>query len=343
MSTELSIYRFSAAKQTARGAAATAPDHSFIVPAGDIGTGRDEGSENWSDGATKYGGITRWPNNVTSRGDLGIEFTPTEVAWLMYIFNGSESVAANTERAAWNDHVAVPGLAPGYYSTWWKKQGVTVSQRMRHIDCQISQMQFEGSTANKAIRVTPNVLSIDPAHYLAVDPVWPALPTADDVLLYTEASGTFTIDGNVIRGHSQFTVVLNEDLNPVYTDDVVPFETQRGTPAATIACTIQADADGLAQWNRYMYGTATPVAGATPIRSSPPAGSYSFEAKKGSGALLAGRFKFEAPSVRWNLPDWPAPAPGGGNAQLALAGTMEPTAANPLWRTTVTCPAPAFT
>lgn len=343
MSQELNVYRFACGKQTAKGTPLAAPVKSVISVAGDIGTTRDQGNENWSDGATLYGGRTYWVNNVTGRGTLGLELTPSEGAHQMWLFNGAETVAADASRPLWNMHTFVPGLTMPFYATWWRKVGINVLQRQRFRDCLTGQVQLEGSTANKAIRLSPEVMSLDPAENLSVDPTWPALPTSDVVMLYTEASGTFKVDTVTIRGHSQFTVVLNQGLDLVYTDDVIPFEVIRGTPSATIACTIQADSDGLAQWNKYLYGTSTPGAGALPTKTMAALGSYGFQATKGVGTGLTGRFNFTAAGVRWNLPDWPAPNPDGGNATLALAGTIEPVAGQPLWQTDITCSDPAFT
>lgn len=342
MSQELNVYRFACGKQTAKGTVLTAPTRSLISVAGDIATSRDQSNENWSDGATLFGGRTYWVNNVLGRGTLGVEATPIEAAFLMYLFNGAETTNANAERAAYTDHVFVPGLTLPFWATFWKKAGISPVQRQRFADCLVTQIQLEGSTANKAIRISPEIISLDPAENLAADPTWTALPDTTETVLFTEAAGTFTIDTVVIRGHSQFTVVLNQALEPNFTDDVVPFEMIRGTPTATVACTIQADADGLAQWNKYLYGTATPSAGQKPIKTLPALGSYSFEAKKGAATTLLNRLKFEAPGVRWQLPDWPAPNPDGGNAQLALAGTIEPVTAQPLWRVTQTANQAAF-
>lgn len=343
MSQELNVYRFACGKQVAKATPLAAPLKSLIAVAGDLATARDQGNENWSDGATLYGGRTYWVNNVTGRGTLGLELTPSESAHQMYLFNGAETVAADADRPLWNMHSFIPGLAMPFYATWWRKVGITVLQRQRFRDCLTGQIQIEGSTANKAIRISPEVLSLDPAENLTADPTWPALPASTDVMIYTEASGTFKIDTVTIRGHSQFTVVLNQGLDLVYTDDVIPFEVVRGTPSATIACTIQADADGLAQWNKYLYGTTTPTGGALPTKTLPALGAYEFKAKKGTGVALTGRLNFTAAGVRWNLPDWPAPNPDGGNAQLSLAGTIEPVTGQPLWQVDITASDAAFT
>lgn len=343
MSQELNVYRFAVGKQTNQATPAVAPVKSLIMVAGDVAAARDQGQENWSDGATLYGGRTHWVNSVVGRGTLGLEFTPSEAAYLMYLFNGGEAVTANAERATWNDHKFEPGLQMGFWSTWWKKQGLTLIQRHKYNQCLIGQIQMEMSTANKAIRISPEVISLDPAENITADPTWPTMPVADSVMLFTEASGTFKVDTVTIRGTSQCTVVLNQALEPTWTDDVVPQEIQRGTPTASIACTILPDADGLAQWNKYLYGTATPTAGAKPTRTLPALGSYEFTAKKGVGASLTGMNKFVAAGVRWNMPDWPAPNPDGGAATLALAGTIEPVTGQPLWSHTITCLDPAFT
>lgn len=343
MSTELNVYRTQAAKQTAKGSAAAAPTKAFRTVTGGIAVNRDQGSENVSDGATMFPDIVDWVNSVSGQGTLGIQLTPAESAYLMWLFIGAETVTANAERATYNDHVTQPGATPPFYSTWWDKEGLSLIQRLKHADCLVTQMQFEGSTANKALRVSPQVISLDPAQYLTADPTWATMPIADKVMLFTEAASTFTVDGTVFRGQSQFTVVLNRAGTPVYTDSITPYEVQFGTPEATVAGTFQADADSQALWNKQLYGTATPSNLAKPVATLPALGSYSFEAKKGATTTLTGRFKFEAAGVRWAIPEWPGPNPDGGNPTLTFNGGMRLSGANPLWKVTLTDLDPAFT
>src|SRR5207237_8925211 len=109
MSQELNVYRFAGGKQTAKGTPLTAPVKSLIVVSGDLGTTRDQGNENWSDGATLYGGRTYWVNNVTGRGTLGVEMSPSEAAHQMWLFNGAETVAAEADRPLRHMQPVVPG------------------------------------------------------------------------------------------------------------------------------------------------------------------------------------------------------------------------------------------
>jgi hypothetical protein len=340
--TETQIYALAAAKQTAKGTPATQPTKRFIQVGGDVPVAVDTGTENYSD-LDKFGDATDWINSVLGRGQPGLEADSDGLAYIMWLFNGAETVTANATNATLKDHVAVPAQNTGFYSTWWKRVGQNNVQRIRHDDCRISQVQLEGSTANKAVRVTPDVISLDPQKNLTADPTWPSQPAGSTVLIYTEAAGTFKVDTVTVRGHTQFTLVLNEDLAPVFTDDTVPYDVRRGQPVATLAITIQADADGQAQFNKLLYGTATPINAQAPSKRVSNLGAYEFNMLKLDGAgVLQGGLKAEVFGVRWNLPDYPGPSPDGGDATLALAGSMRKVAGTS-WKTTVTNGVVAYT
>jgi hypothetical protein len=346
MSTEIAVYRTQAAAQTVKGTPATAPTRAFRTVTGNIAVNRDVGSENVGDGTnyTMFPDIVDWVNSVVGGPSaIGMQLTCDEAAWIMRRFNGAETVTANVEKATLNDHVTQPGATNPDYLTFWEKEGLSVTQRLRHNDCLITQVQIEGSTANKALRITPTILSLDPAQFLTADPTWVTMPTADQVMLWTEAASTFTVDGVVFRGQSQYTITLNRAGTPVLTDDVVPQEVQWGTPEATVAGTFQADADAQTIWNKYVYGTATPANNAKPTRSLPALGSWSAEHKKGAATTLVGRFRPEAAGVRWAIPEWPGPNPDGGNPTLTFTGGMRLNGVNPLWKMTFTSASPAFT
>src|SRR3954447_1975823 len=173
MSNEINVYRTQAASETAKGTPAVAPTRAFRTVTGDIAVNRDTGSENVSDGGTLFPDIVDWVNSVAGGPSaIGMQLTCDEAAWLMRSFNGAETVTANAEKATLNDHVTQPGATSPDYITVWGKEGQTVLMRLKHNDCLITQITFEGSTANKALRVTPTVISLDPAQYLTADPTW---------------------------------------------------------------------------------------------------------------------------------------------------------------------------
>lgn len=321
---EPNYYALWGQKQTAKGAPANMTSAKRLVQVGgDFNMPRSDGSENWSD-LTKYGGGTDWINNLLGQGEPAVEATPTELAWLLWAFHGAETVTSVTGPPTAQKHSFVPSTGRPHWISMYRRVGLNVLQRQQFNDCMVTRVQIEGSTANKAVRITPRIISLDPGETKTADPA-AAMPV-DKALLYTDGTGTFTIDGTVFPGHSQFTLVIDEALEPVYGDDIVPFELVQGTPIVTIACTILMDSAALAQYNTMVYGTAAPAAGVKPIKALPALGSYSFWLKQrnAAGALNGREFKltFPAQSIKWTPPDAPGPAPDGGSTEIALAGTL---------------------
>lgn len=327
---EPSIYGLWVGKQTAKGTANTTPGKRLVQVSGDFAMPRDDGEEPFSDG-TKYGSRADWVNSLLGNGEPGIEATPTELAYLLWLFHGAETVSAVVGPPTAQKHTFVPSTGRGHYFTSFLRVGQTIVRRHRFDDCLITRMQIEGSTANKAVRVTPRILSLDPGAIFATDPV-AAMP-ADKTLLYTDGTGTFTIDGTVFKGHSQFSLVIEEALEPAYGDDVIPWDLQQGSPVVTLGCTVLFDADAFAQFNKLVYGTAAPGAGTKPLKTIPALGSYSFYLKQrdAAGAVNGREFKLTLPGVKWSPPDAPGPNPGGGATELALAGAMRPVAGQPAY------------
>jgi hypothetical protein len=163
---ELQIYGLWAGKQTAKGTALVAPAKRFKQVAGGFNVVREDGSENYSD-ATQFPSTTDWINTMSGNGQPGIEATPEELAWMLWAAEGGETTSAVTGPPAKTKHTAVPLPGLGHWHDWTDRQGSQVIDRWRHNDCQISQLQVEGSTANKAVRVTPSIVSLDPGEQVA--------------------------------------------------------------------------------------------------------------------------------------------------------------------------------
>lgn len=321
---EPNIYALWAGKQVGKGTVLAAPTRRFVQVAGDFNINRDDGEENWSD-LTKYGNRTDWINSLTGQGEPGIEATPTELAWLLWAFHGAETVTPVVGPPAAQKHTFVPQSGRGHWLTFWRRMGQSVVQRHRYADCMISRLQVEGSTANKAVRVTPRIMSLDPAEVLAADPAGVDIPL-DKSLLYTDGTGAFQIDGTVIRAQSQFTLVIDEDLSLVYADDVTAHDLAQGTAVVTIGVTLVMDSDALGVWNEKVYGTAAPAPGTKPLKTVTGLGSYEFllQQRDAAGALNGREFHLDIPGVKWDVPEAPAPNPDGGATEIALAGAMRP-------------------
>lgn len=339
---ELSINALAAAKQSAKGTAATTDFKRLKWVAGDLELSRDDGTEEWSD-LGKYGSATDWINSVSGGGTPSVEATPEELAALIYWFEGGETTTAVTGPPAKTKHTFVPLPTPGFWTTWFRRVGASQVQRQNFVDTRIGQLVIEGSTAQKAVRITPSLMALDPGAIVATDPS-STIPEKRPYI-YTEGSGSFEIDGAVFRGQSQFTFTTNADLSTVFGDDTVPYDVVPGNPSVTIGATIYFDAQGLAKYNTEVYGTASPTAGTKPRKTVSPLGSYEFTLQardQETGAVNGDEFHLLIPGVKWAIPNAPAPSPGGGSAEVALTGSMRVIEGEPAYQLDVTCDSAAF-
>ena len=327
---ETGIYGLWAGAQTVKGTPVTAPAHRFKMVAGGWQMPRTDGSEGFSD-LSKHGDESDWVDTLVGSGSPGVEATPSELAWLLWAFTGGETTAAVVGPPAKTKHTTVPLPGLGKWVTFFGRKGQSVIMRQQHYDALISQLVIEGSTANKAIRVTPSWVSLNPGIVKTADPA-AAMPTGKP-MLYTDGTGTFTLDTVVVKGHSQFTLTLNDDITPIYGDDNKPYDFSIGNPTITLGVTLYFDADGLAQFNKLAYGSATPAADTPPLTRLPSLGAYSFylKSKDAAGAFDGNEVKLTMPGVKWTLPDAPDPSPGGGTAEIALAGAARKVGSNALW------------
>ncbi|MBA3688469.1 MAG: hypothetical protein H0W81_06545 [Chloroflexi bacterium] len=313
-------------KQTAKGTENTTPIKHPALMGGGFQFARDDGSSPYSD-LSKYGAEFRYVNSAQGNGNPAIASTPSELAYILWLAHGAEVTASVTGPPAKTKHTFTPSLTQGFWHTWVTRLGLTQIIRQSWIDCLIGGFTIEGSTGQKDLRITPTVFSADPAKIVAADPS-AALPTTYP-FMYTEATGTFTIDTVVQVCHSQFQFTVSEDRSPYFGDDVLPCDFTVGTPTATIAATITFNANGQTEYNNLVYGTGSPTAGTKPLKTIAAVGSYSawFKAKTpGTNTLNGNEFKLTIPAVQWAIPDAPQPNPAGGDSTIALSGRVVPPA-----------------
>jgi hypothetical protein len=275
------------------------------------------------------GPLNTTPITVTFNGVTGLGTAAKPFYLTKAVDTTSPAVSlTNTTPGVRLKHTFIPSLTAGFYATFVRRVGgSTLTQRHAFLDCRIGGNVIEGSTANKALRITPTIISLDPFKVVAADPA-ATLPTGADLkpFLYTEATGTFTFNGVALNAQSSFTLTLSEDLQPVYGDDAVPYDFAVGNPAATLGITLIFDATTAAQWNYLAYGTTAPTTGAKPLRQISSDVTYSawFKQKDPQGNFTGNEFKLTIPRLHTPIPDAPAPNPGGGNAEVTLAGTILP-------------------
>jgi hypothetical protein len=335
---EPNYYALWVGKQTGKGTPNTAPGKRVIQVGGQLNSARDDGSENYSD-LTKYGASTDWVNSLLGSGEPICEATPTELAYWLWLFHGAEVVTAVTGPPTASKHKFVPTTSMGFYFTAFARIGATNLIRRQFNDNVVTRVGIEASAANKAMRITPRILSLDPAAIYAADPA-AGMPT-DRPFLHTDlalnagaaSDGSMTIDGVVFRGLTQSSLNIDDAWEPVYGDDSRPYDFQQGNPTVTVGATMLLDSVGLGQWNRLIYGTTTPTAGTKPLRTIPALGSLNavYRQRDSTGAFNGRQLKWDVAGVKWTPPDAPPPAPDGGSTEIALAGSMRPVTGQPAY------------
>lgn len=325
---ESNQYAFWAATQSAQGTQATSGAASirrFRVVAGDIGLNRDDGSENFST-LTKFGDSADFINSVLGSGDLGIQAQPDILGYLCFLYFG---VDTRTTVSNYAEHKFVGNNTATTWSTWWKRMGLGVVSRQKSVDSRVGQLQIEGSTQNKIVRVTPTIMALKPgrAFSAAQEPV-KALDS-EAPFVYTEGKGNYEFAGEgstvaTVSGQTQFNLTLNDNLTPQFGDDVVPFEIFPGTAEGSLAMTLLVDGAGLNEYNKLIYGSsvANPPANDFDVYSGvPKTGKYVAQLDRGtSGSSDYRGLKITVPGIKWS-PEAPlTPNPDGGPVELSLAG-----------------------
>jgi hypothetical protein len=285
------------AAQAAKGTAATAASaKQGRKVGGGASPGRDDGSENWSDGS-RFGSSTDFVNTISGDGNPVLQGTADIIGLLSWIMCGQETVTGAQDPI---QHVITPASS-GFWSTFWKKVGASVGPlRQQFIDCRLSSIRIEGSTANKVVKITPTFTSLLPGVVYTTDPV--GVPSTDVPFLYTDGAARFNIDGQIYRAHSSFAIVISDAAAAWYGDTPFAQDVTFGVATVTLeAITILLDAQGLQRYNTQIYGVPAPVAGTQPLTSIPSPGSYTADLQKGSTFTLATTGVPTGGSSTWTL------------------------------------------
>lgn len=324
-------------KQTAKGTPATTAFRRGRKVGGDMNVAREDANEQYSDG-NRFNSASDFVNTIIGNGNPTLQAQAGVVGHLAYLFLGAETATAGPDPFT---HVATPNSAGSFWTTFWKKVGGSVGPlRQKFNDCRIVSLRLEGSSAAKVVKITPTFLSLDSGEVFATDPI--ATEEAGEPLLYTEAVGTFTIDGVVHKGHSSFALVLNDNIQPWYGDDVFPYDVAYGLGNIVVEnLTLAVDEQGLARYNQQIYNNPTPTAGTKPVTTIPALGSYEFDLNRTGPP--ARQIKVELPGAKFSPDIAIAGNPDGGAVEMQLNAEARAVAGQPMVRITTKSGDAAYT
>jgi hypothetical protein len=319
------------ANQTALGAAASTAIKKGRWVGGNVGGTVTMGQEPYADGS-RFNSTKQFPDRLEGGGSPGIQGQVGVLGHLLWCMCGSETVTGTGPYV----HTIVPG-STSKYMTWWTSVGSAVARKRKHVDCRPRAVTMTGATDQKVVRITPEILSINPDLINATDPV-KTLDT-EEPLLYTEGASTYTVNGTVFPVHSAFSVTISDGLELVYGDRInaADVATTLGEVSFTVTLALNSSAQQLV--NTLKYGNATPADTTAPQQSAPAIGTYAFDITRST----TDEFKVEILNVSWNVPDEPDPSPQGGVPTITLSGRGIVVGASPIIRFTVKNNDPAYT
>jgi hypothetical protein len=233
---EPNIYGLWVGKQTAKGTPNAAPASASSRSPATSTSPRDDGSENWSD-LTKYGAAPTGSTASRRSASPPLEATPTELAYLLWLFHGAETVTAVTGPPAAQKHTFVtPSTGRGFWATFVQARRPvrSAAQLQRHASSAACRSRARPRQQGRPHHAARSSASTRPI--FAADPA-AAMPT-DKSLLYTDGTGTFTIDGVVIPGTVAVHARHRRRPQPVYGDDVLPLDVVQGNAVVTIGVTL---------------------------------------------------------------------------------------------------------
>ena len=313
--------------------AATVGVKRLIQVGGDFDINRDDSSENYSD-LDRFGNQTDWVQTVIGSGSPVIQCTTNELAYLLWMFFGGEVFTIKAAGVSPPKFVFTPGTTTGFWSTWWKRVGLSTIHRAKFNQCKIRSVRLEGSTAAKALHATFMIDSLDPGEVFTADPTPSTMPVQVP-FVYTEGAGSWVIDGVTYTGQSQFAIVIDDANTAVYGDNITPMALVPGNASVVMdGVTMVLDDAELARFNTQIYGSATPTVGTKPQKVLPSLGSYTANFSRGT-ADVRESIKIELPGARWSPSLSIPPNPDGGPIEHALAGGMRKVSGQPGVRITV--------
>jgi hypothetical protein len=267
--------------QTAKGTAATTAAKQFRKTGGDVNVAREDTSQPFSENS-RFGNAEDYVNTITGNGNPQFQAQPGPLAFWLAVMNGQDSVAAVAGPAGLYDHTGTPATAGAKWFTYWRTQGAAVGPlRQQFVDCRLSTLRIESSSAQKVTQVTPTFVALDPGIVYATDPV--ATQDTDRALYYTEGTGRFKINGAVFTGHSSFACNLNDNVTPWYGDALTAEDVVFGAGSVALeGITLLVNQQGKDYYDETIYGTTAPAAGVKPRTDLPFYGSYEFDLRHGT-------------------------------------------------------------
>jgi hypothetical protein len=326
------VFALWAARQATLGTPATDADKKLRHVDGALAIQRDLASVSFGDGR-RFANGTDYTNTLVGGGSPVVHCQPGAGAWLLAQAPGTDTFTAAAGGAPAR-HVIVPGNAPGAWLTFWTTVGVGgTAVKQVFGDTAVSSITLAASQNQKDARVTAALLSLDPGVVYDVDPT--VADDGEEPFLYTQAEGTFNIDGlgaGAITTVSEASVTWTDGRAPWYGDSIRPRAVVPGRGDVACNFTLLLDDTTLPIFNLIHYGTETPAPGTRP-QNTVHYGSLDFTMAYGTGVDRRS-CRIEVLRVAYRTDVAVAGRVDGGPIEMAIGGVARYPTTGPITRVT---------
>lgn len=255
-----------AAKQSAKGTAATTPTVRSAFSGGNIGPRREtdrlaetDSSRDQSAAYATQGGVEGSPEVYARVNTVGL---------FLHAVLGSTSTSGTMPNFT---HTMTPGNTLPYL-TMWKNVGGATGLFEKYTDCLVSSVTLSADaggplTAAMGVQgLTPDRLTVDPAFALALDNA--AVPNFNNAAV--------TLGGSSTRLVSSFEFTVENNVSAQQTDDFIPYDVAVGTREISLGFDMLFE--DLSEYNKFHYGGAAGVAISSNIFTTSAAFTFTLDA-----------------------------------------------------------------
>lgn len=255
-------------KQSAKGTIATAATTTvgYNRPkwaGGGLGAKKTNGSEEYVDGQ-RFGSPAVFTDKVGADvGTLTIQAQPENAGLFAAQVLGSDTVTGASDPYT---HTITSSGTSGAWGTWWQKTGSAIGpEREVYYDSKIAKWTLDCSSAQKPMHYDLDVVALVAAQVYTSD----AAKTEDatDPFYWTEVTGAVTFDSQVLSECNGEMLTVDTKIQSYWGDDIAPNQLVEGKGEITRTIkTITTDTT-LAEYQKAIYGTASPSAGTKPVKT----------------------------------------------------------------------------
>lgn len=298
------------------GTPATTGYKSFKRVSGKVATQKTIEQADWLDNS-RYSNAVDYVDSIQVAGQFEIQGDAGSLGFLLANTLGDDVITGSGPY----QHVISPSHDVPYLSIVCEL-GYQNGQIMRHSDCQIVQLEIEGSADNKVLTATVEIVGMTPGEKLAALPT--PTTTHEDPLLHYNAEDSFVIaeikDGDPVKVVNQAKYTFVNGVNPYFGDSVTPVALVTGRGSQNVDPTLLADTDTVPLLNYFYYNNPEPSPGDKPT-ADVYYGPFNSNYSRGEDETARG-VQFDYPKVGYVIDEYPEAAASGDPIEIAAIGNV---------------------